>query len=753
MSPLTPESWPQPSPPRSEVNTLREGVSLAVSWGSAAVVAIVAVVVLLGAPDAAKVGVVAVAVALAFAGVVWRRRSWAGWLSLSAVVVLIILGVVSPDTRVDTLVMGTYTVAFLAVLITSRPWGLVWISLGVLAMSIVVTRSDVVVQVGTVEINVGSVAVVQMVVAGTWLWWAWHAAVDKAAARDARAAEQEHVIAESIAVQERTRAWRDTITRTHETILNDLRYVLRTPHIEHDRLRDQLLTTRDRRSQPPRGEEVLVGAAGLARLDATLRAEFVGTLDVHLLTGDSSAEQIVDLEPVLLEIVRNIGRHSDARRIEIVVDDTGLRLRVTVEDDGSTPVAADATPGIGRSVVVGEALAALGAHLDEEPHRCVITLPRVTASFTSAGRTLPLLFGVILVASALGGSVQFLLLLAGASLSYLPVTLSACALTAVAVITVLRGRAAGLAVVAPAAVLAAAVPWGLSAAEPICAQPPLVLTTLNLSLNAFFAILLWASSRWAWLLVAPAILGVLALDFLPGVGCPLQDSDVLLSSAILIPAALALSWLSSRSTARWEREDRARWETEIVEMARAEADVDLAQMLGDSVDRAWAQMWEIAEGAALTDERRQRLRTVESTIRASLQADPRVSGGFVLAARQVVSEAALQNAPVHVRALRGSSDARPLPQEFIARLIDVVTGDPDSGASIHVFFDGHDDYLAVTVPAATAAQAGFTPGDIEDHVCCSIEVSHVGDDPRDSEVTIMVSRAAESSALAPAVVG
>ena len=99
-------------------------------------------------------------------------------------------------------------------------------------MSIVVTRSDLVVQVGDLSVNVGTVAVVQMVVAGTWLWWAWHAALDQAALRDARAAEQEQVITDSIALQERTRAWREAITRTHETILNDLRYVLRSPQID-----------------------------------------------------------------------------------------------------------------------------------------------------------------------------------------------------------------------------------------------------------------------------------------------------------------------------------------------------------------------------------------------------------------------------------------------------------------------------------------------------------------------------------------
>lgn len=754
MSPLTPESWQQPSPPRSEVANLRGGLSLTIAWGSAIVVAIVALVVVLGTVSASSVGSVAVAGVLAAAGVTWRRRPWGAWASLAAIAIVLAVGIASPGTRLDSLVMGTYTVIFLAVLITSRPWGLAWIGVGVLVMSIVVTRSDLVVQMGTLSINVGTVAVVQMVVAGIWLWWAWHAALDQAAVRDARAAEQEQVIADSIALQERTRAWRDTITRTHETILNDLRYVLRSPGIERSRLREQLLTTRDRRAQPPRGDTLLAGVVDVGGLELTLRREFAGELDLQVRTSHDAMTRVAEVAPILVEIVRNIDRHSDARQIDVIVDDVGGHLRITAEDDGSTPPASTGTPGIGRSVVVGEALAAQGARLDEEPHRSVITLPQGGASFSSAGRTLPLLFSVILVGSSLGGSVQFVLLLSGASLSYPPVALAACAVTALGVVTVLRGRTVGLAVVAPAAILAAAVPWGLAAAQPSCAEPPLVLTTINLSLNAFFAIMLWARSRWSWLLVIPALLGVLALDLLPSVACPLQGNDVLLSSAILIPAALLLSWLSSRSAARWEREDRQRWETEIAEMARAEADLDLARVLGDSIDRAWALMWEIADGAELDETRRRQLRTVESSIRSSLQADPRTSGGFVMAARQVVAAVGAAGVPVHVRALRGSADPRPLPAEFITRVVDMIASDSEAAASLHVFFDGHDDYLTVTIPVEVATRAGFLPGASDDHGCCSIEVDYVEEEHGPAaEVTVMVWRPSSVAPTEPAVMG
>lgn len=754
VSPLAPESWQQPSPPRTEVANLRGGLSVTIAWGSAIVVAVVALVVILGADGPASMFAITVAAVLAAAGVVWRRRGWGAWVSLGAIAVVLALGIASPGTRLDSLVMGTYTGIFLAVLITSRPWGLAWIGFGVLVMSIVVTRSEVFVQVGDLSINVGTVAIVQMVVAGMWMWWAWHATLDQAAARDSRAAEQEQVIADSIALQERTRAWRETITRTHETILNDLRYVLRSPHIERSRLREQLLTTRDRRAQPPRVDLAHTGGVDLTRVEERLGAEFAGSLDLHVRTGDDVTDRIAEVEPIVLEIVRNIARHSDARRIDVIIDDADGHLRIAVEDDGSTPAASSSTPGIGRSVVVEETLTARGALLEEEPHRSVITMPRDSTTFTSPGRTLTLLFGVILVGSSLGGSVQFLLLLAGSSLSYLPVALAACAITALGVVTVLNGRSVGLAVVAPAALFAAAVPWGLAAAQPVCAEPPLVLTTINLSLNAFFAILLWARSRWSWVLVAPALAGVLALDALPGVGCPLQGNDILLSSAILIPGALLLSWLSGRSAGRWEQEDRRRWETEIAEMARTEADVDLAQELGDSINLAWTLMWEVAEGVDLDEARRRQLRTVESSIRSSLQADPRTSGGFVLAARQIVAAAAAQDVPVHVRALRASADPRPLDASLVSVLIQMVVVDPESGTSIHVFFDGYDDYLTVTMPAVLAARSGFVPGWSDQVGDCSVEVEYVGEDQGPAaEVTVIVSRASSVAVGESTVVG
>jgi hypothetical protein len=749
VSPLTSALWEHHSPPRSEVASLRRGLALSLCWGSVVVIAVVALVAALGQPDAGTIVVIAVASLLAVSGLVLRRRRVGMWLSLIALAVVVALGIASPDTRVDVLVMGTYTVVFFAIFLTSRPWGLACIAVGTLVMVAVVGRSDVRVDVGAVSIDVGMVAVLQMVVAGAWLWWAWHSAIDTAAQRDAAAAEQVSVIADAVAVQERTRAWLEGITRTHETILNDLRYVLRTPAIDRDRLREQLLTTLDRRSS-------LAGAAApTTALGARLTGEFHGTVEVHDATGGPTS-WVQALQPVLVEIVRNISRHTDAARIDITLEDRDGVRRVTVTDDGTTPSAhAATTPGIGRLFVVEEVLESLGAHLDEAAHITVITLPSTEQDRIPIGRVLPLLLSVVLASSALGGSPQFLLLLAGASLTYLPVTLAACAVTAIGVITVLRRRPATSALIALATLAAATVTWGITLAQPVCAMPALTLTTINLSLNAFFAVLLWARNGWAWLLTLPVLAGVLAGEVLTGVECPVAGVDILLSSAVLMPVLIVMSWLSTRSTARWEARDRRLWEAEITELARAEAGIDLARALGDSVDRAWAQMWEIAEGADLDDARRRRLRTVESSIRASLQVDPRQAGGFVLAARHVVAAAGAVGVPVHVRALRASADPRPLDPDIVRLFTRLVTTHPDAGASIHSFYDGRDDYLALTTSAAAAESVGVPPGWTgSDGERWSAEVDYVGDEHGpDAQVTVLVWRTSTVVEPEPAVVG
>lgn len=748
MSPLTSQPWTHSSAGRSEAATLRRGVALMSTMLSALVVGGIATAMFISGDTPATPSrlLLIAAVALAILGLILRQRRGGPWMSLAALIVLLVIGLGMPAPPVELLVVGTYSVMFLAILLSSRDWGIGWIVVGTILLLTVESHSTLVVTINEQSVNVGFVAVLQGIVAGGWLWWAWHAALGEAERRDLVAASQEEAIAVSLSIQERTRIWRSAITRTHETILNDLRYVLRSPEVDRERLREQLHSTREALDRPPAPPHTLAAAIDRAS------KEFPGEVS---LTGLEELGGVVlpsDLDSVLLEVVRNIARHTRASRILIAVRHDPAGLAIEIVDDGDGPAnvpdhgdSAEAIPGIGRSVVLGDALVAAGARLETSAHRCVITISTGRTRNPPAGRTLQWLLSVVLVGSALGGSLQFLLLLSGGPRAYVLVTAAAYALTALATVVVIRRRRIGWLASSAGAVLVLTVALGLSLGAAPCAAHPLSVTTLNLSLDAFFGMLLWVRSRVMWLVTLPVFAAVLAALLIPQV-CSAPVADVLLSSAILMPILIIVSWTSTLRAERWEAEDRRRWETDISQGALAEAESDLAHHLEGSIELAWSLMSEVADGADLDESRRRRLRSLESSIRAAIQTDPRTAGGFSRAAQHIVTTAVFADVPVHVRALRSSADPRPLDHRVLEALAGVASADADRPASIHVFYDGLDDYLSLTTTESLARTWGFAPESIQTFGDAILETeftdSAEGDDP---DVTLLLRR----SAVAP----
>ena len=679
-------------------------------------------------------------------GTVLRARVIGLWLIEASLGGVIIVGLLGDPPPVEFLVMGTYCTVFFAIFLSSRRWGLAWIVIGVVVMAIVVSASTVYVDVAGRAFPVGSVAVLQMLVAGTWLWWAWQSIVAGAAEHDRLVRSRQQDIAEAVATQERTRAWRAAITRTHETILNDLRYVLRAPEVDCERLRDQLLTTRDARGEAPES------AGSLRSIVDRVSPEFAGTVTLHASRGIESMPSGDVLESVLREILRNIARYADATQVSITALVADGVLTVEVVDDGTAEMPRQA-PGIGRPVVVGESLAGISGLSEEGPHRTRISVPLAAPRRARSIAVLRLLVSVVLAGSALGGSLQFLLLLSGAGSAYVLVAIAALSVTVLATIVTVRGRTASSGLVVAAAMATAAVPWLLALLPAPCADNALALTTINLSVDALFATLLWVRTRWLWLLVLPTVAGVAALAAGLGSGCVTLTGGILVNSVFLVPVFLLVSWYSTRRADMRERSEEALWRRQIAERAYAEAAVELAAHLQDSVDQAWDLLWSIAEGRPVDRDCRHRLRTLDSAIRAAIQVDPRTAGGLTLAARDLVDEAVAQDRSVHVRALRGSADARPLPAHVLGLLETLILDDADDAAglqpSIHVFTDGIDDYLALSTSLSAAARAGLPPGASLEFDDITVE-SELTDQGTEAEVTVLVRRAVPALALAGA---
>ena len=105
--------------------------------------------------------------------------------------------------------------------------------------------------------------------------------------------------------------------------------------------------------------------------------------------------------------------------------------------------------------------------------------------------------------------------------------------------------------------------------------------------------------------------------------------------------------------------------------------------------------------------------------------------------------------PVHVRALRGSADERPLSADVMRLLEGLMIGDDSQQSSLHVFSDGVEDYLALTTTIRVATEAGLAPGSMLalDDVLVEAELTdqQAG---AGAEVTILVRRAIPDVVLA-----
>jgi hypothetical protein len=84
----------------------------------------------------------------------------------------------------------------------------------------------------------GSLAAIQLVAATAMIWWAWNSLRREADRTDADLAALDSLTAESMLVTERAAMWRLTGTRLHESVLNSLRYLIASPTVDREVLRD-----------------------------------------------------------------------------------------------------------------------------------------------------------------------------------------------------------------------------------------------------------------------------------------------------------------------------------------------------------------------------------------------------------------------------------------------------------------------------------------------------------------------------------
>lgn len=170
--------------------------------------------------------------------------------------------------------------------------------------------------------------------------------------------------------------------------------------------------------------------------------------------------------------------------------------------------------------------------------------------------------------------------------------------------------------------------------------------------------------------------------------------------------------------------------------AKAAAGRDSAARLHASTAAATQTMLRIAALGTVSDDDRQQLRCLDSSIRASMQVDPQTSGGFAVAAEQLVQEASAAGIATRVLTLRDSGDSQPLPPEIVNAARVLLLADTDGVPTLQVLTAPREDTMLVTTSVSALANSGLDcKWVLECHGC----IAEVECD-RESDVAVLIVR-------------
>lgn len=635
-----------------------------------------------------------------------RRMNLAVWLSLGALItqVVTIASTQSDSDARTSASTAIFLITYFAVLVLPRVAALVAIVALAALWAAIVPANPMLVEVSGRIVNARWLTLPQLVVSGCWVWATWYPEMAKTRLSDAADLAAQRSLTASRAAQERLRVWRESVVRVHETVLNDIRYVLGSESIDGARLGAQVDSSRSTQAPMHDGREVVAdivaeAAAAAPMLEVVLEE---GPWSPFLAAGPAAA-----LRTLLVEVFRNAARHSGAVTATVAawveVDD----LHIEVRHDGSD-LDVRGAPGIGQQVTLLDTARGVGGSIELTPHGAHLRVPLAVSAAESAPLP-PLDTGRITLATATAanavGGTAFAVVLA--SVGGRSAAAAGCAiLTAAVAATVARRRrvVSTLTVVAAASLAMAGA--GLLAMPQSCAIVGVSANVVVLTEFGLAAILMWVQNMRQALLGLVGIGVLLAVHWSMGVACPKEVGPSVIAE-LAAPVMIAVVLVSVRFAVARSSRQRQIAASRTLEAAIAEAAQDAALRLHDSVADATQLMMRIAARSAASEADRRRLRQLDGVIRASIQVDPKTAGGFATSAYNLTRLAAEHGQSVRVLTIKDSGDMRPLPEEVTRAAQSLLLAAPEGSATIQALSAPGEDTLLVTVPGDTVERAGL----------------------------------------------
>ena len=682
------------------------------------IVAIAALVTIGAAANAARAlhggetGPMSIAL-VAFAAValaVWTAHSpLSEWLGISALLLSVVSVLASDELPGHRAQASTWVflLTYFGIILLARRAALAWVAVGVVLWIFVAPAAGLPLDVRGSVLNMRWFSLAQLVVSAMWLWAVWGDELELARLRDIATLRAEAAQTTALRTRERVRVWRQTLVRTHETLLNDIRYVLDTPEIDRQRLQQQLQLNDP--YEPPGVTTRQTSVNSLVQSLASAESLNPILQDADALASLDSRQESL-LRPVFLELFRNIRRHSPASEVRVESRTTSGSLVVTIFYETGTSEPIDPS-GIGTNIVLRESLAEAGGSVEFRTDGVRVHLPHAASDLRRAampridvGRVV---LSAVTAGNAFGGVIFGVALLIAGGTAQVLTGITAVGVTALGAFAAVKRRALPAVLLVLGALLATAVPLLIVFYGRRCEVLDVGVNVATLSGFGLVSAIVWAPTlRWWWLGVGWGA-GMVLVFFTAPDACSASVHASLVAASAPVIIALII-YLSLRQEGSRMRKVQQLIKDEVSESAAAHAALDVSKHLHSSLIDARSLMGDIASGAEMTPVVRRRLKCLDAEIRSAIQVDPDRSGSTALAARDLVRSATSAGLPVRVLAIRDSGNQRPLPSALLGDLRRLLLAPADSVPVIQVLSHGDEDTLIITTALEAAEQAGLS---------------------------------------------
>lgn len=555
------------------------------------------------------------------------------------------------------------------------------------------------------ELPIRTFSIVQLLVVAVWFYHSWYKQLEFVKARDVLNRRLADSRESAIALQERTRTWRELLIHTHETVLNDIRAVLDSKVLDFKELERQIRSRSKAISQPQTVEPIF------SDLMAEVQEQVQIQIDLNISgAGTEIPPNIYSaLRAVIVEVSRNFERHAGATKIISKASLIYGILRIELFHNGKDSTSTFET-GIGQGIVIRETLDEINGKLFRRISGVEISIALMmrqqitrTLSATDVIRTA---VSTINVSNAVGGVLFPIVLMVQSNPMEKLAGLSTFLLTLLAAFINWKKLPLGKSFVLLSSVLASL--HAIATFFSISETKFIDILAIN-SLTAGFAlvsILTWVGAPKLWFAGLPWMFGLIAfrLQLNPETS---QTAISSLNTSYGLPAFAAAAVLGVIQGQKRLQESEDLSQTEIREHAAATAVADLAKELDGAISQATKTLQEVSDEEKVSAANKNTLVRLDSLIRAIIQVDPKTSGGFSKAALEIVRHAFDHDVKIKVLTVRDQGLLIEIEDRILEELKRIVQSARDSKTSIQVLANSESSILVLKISSTTAKRASL----------------------------------------------